>query len=234
MNTKRRIEQLLQEKGWNRTDLAKKLGITPQAVQQWIRDENPTTPSAARMKALSDVSGYPVHWFSMTDDEIKNNEYVISNMSTQPDSDHHYKIELLDVKAKASDAKNGYINADYPDVIQSIYFSLDGLLEIVGRKTNDGLSMITVPTDSMSPTIEKGDVVFIDTNVDYYDGEGIYIFAAENEVYIKRLQKVPGGIYKALSDNKAYDPFEINQNIFDSIKVLGKFVRVLPINPRDL
>ena len=94
--------------------------------------------------------------------------------------------------------------------------------------------MITVPTDSMSPTIDKGDVVFIDTNVTSYSGEGIYIFAVDNEVYIKRLQRVPGGIYKALSDNKSYDPFEMTSDLFETVTIIGKFVRSLPIHPKDL
>jgi putative lexA family repressor/S24 family protease len=157
---------------------------------------------------------------------------IVSSISTTPSDAHRFKIELLDVQAKAG--VGGVINNEYPDVIQSIYFSLDGLLEIVGRKTDNGLYMITVPTDSMSPTIEKGDVVFIDTNVKSYLGEGVYIFAINNEVYIKRLQKIPGGIYKALSDNKNYDPFDISQDVFADAIVIGKFVRVLPINPKDL
>ena len=52
MNTKKRIEQLLAEKGWNQTDLAKKLEVTPQAVQQWLRDDAPTAPSAKRNKRI--------------------------------------------------------------------------------------------------------------------------------------------------------------------------------------
>lgn len=232
MSIKKRLEQMIAERGWNQTDLAFKLGITPQAVQQWLRNENPTTPSQARLRKISEISGYPVHWFSMSDEEVKKDEFLISNMSGKSDLIHSYQIDLLDVNAKAG--IGGCINNEYPDIIQSIYFSKDGLLEIVGRKTNNGLYMITVPTDSMSPTIDKGDVVFIDTNVTSYSGEGIYIFAVDNEVYIKRLQRVPGGIYKALSDNKSYDPFEMRSDLFETVTIIGKFVRSLPIHPKDL
>ena len=64
--------------------------------------------------------------------------------------------------------------------------------------------------------------------------EVLYYCELTDEVYIKRLQKIPGGIYKALSDNKNYDPFEISQDVFADAIVIGKFVRVLPINPKDL
>lgn len=164
------------------------------------------------------------------DEEIEN--VISSSLSNRATNNHQYPIHLIDFQAKAGEV--GYINANYPEVIQSIYFSLDGLLEIVGRKSNNGIEMITIPSDSMSPTINKGDVVFVDTTVNYYDNEGIYIFAIEDEVYIKRLQKIPGGIYKALSDNKSYEPFDITKDCLDSAHILGKFIRVLPISPHDL
>ncbi|TRB89709.1 helix-turn-helix transcriptional regulator, partial [Mannheimia haemolytica] len=80
----------------------------------------------------------------------------------------------------------------------------------------------------------KGDVVFIDTTINYYNNEGVYIFVIDDEVYIKRLQKIPGGIYRALSDNKTYEPFDIKRETLDTAIILGKFIRVLPINPKDL
>lgn len=157
---------------------------------------------------------------------------IVSSISTQETHSHLYPIHLIDFKAKAGET--GFINTNYPEIIQSIYFSLDGLLEIVGRKSSNGIEMITIPTDSMAPTINKGDVVFIDTMINHYDNEGVYIFAIDDEVYIKRLQKIPGGIYRALSDNKTYEPFEIKKEVLDNSIILGKFIRVLPINPRDL
>ncbi|MDW1048814.1 S24 family peptidase [Mannheimia haemolytica] len=99
---------------------------------------------------------------------------IVSAMSIQETQSHQYPIHLIDFKAKAGET--GFINTNYPEIIQSIYFSLDGLLEIVGRKSSNGIEMITIPTDSMSPTINKGDVVFIDTTINYYNNEGVYIF----------------------------------------------------------
>ncbi|MDD2164754.1 S24 family peptidase [Glaesserella parasuis] len=157
---------------------------------------------------------------------------IVSAISIQETHSHQYPIHLINFKAKAGET--GFINTNYPEIIQSIYFSLDGLLEIVGRKSSNGIEMITIPTDSMAPTINKGDVVFIDTTINYYDNEGVYIFAIDDEVYIKRLQKIPGGVYRALSDNKTYEPFDIKREILDTAIILGKFIRVLPINPKDL
>ncbi|HDL6315778.1 TPA: helix-turn-helix transcriptional regulator, partial [Mannheimia haemolytica] len=74
---------------------------------------------------------------------------IVSAMSIQETQSHQYPIHLIDFKAKAGET--GFVNTNYPEIIQSIYFSLDGLLEIVGRKSSNGIEMITIPTDSMSP-----------------------------------------------------------------------------------
>ena len=86
----------------------------------------------------------------------------------------------------------------------------------------------------MMPTISPKDLVFIDTNINSYVGEGIYAFWLNGEDYIKRLQRLPTGVFRALSDNKLYEPFDITEEFFDSAEIIGKFIRVVPVEPREL
>ena len=104
----------------------------------------------------------------------------------------------------------------------------------MGKSTNDGISLINVPTDSMVPTINKGDIVFVDTKINYYTGEGVYFFLLNGGAYIKRLMKLPTGVYRAISDNSVYPDFDISDELFDTAVIIGKFIKVLPINPKDL
>lgn len=207
--------------------------IPPKKWQQSIignYESNSRTPNFDDVKIIAEILNIPPSYLAFND---KNNEaYPISNISSEQDENHAYQIDFLDVEAAAG--HTSIVNADYPEIITSIYFSQNGLLEIVGRKSNKGLSLITIPTDSMSPTIGKGDVVFVDTTINYYQGEGIYIFILNDEAYIKRLQRIPDGTYRALSDNQYYTTFEISPEKFTNAYIIGKFVRVLPINPRDL
>ena len=165
-------------------------------------------------------------------DQVDNNPELIKSIAKSQDDEHNHKINLLDVKAIAG--TSGYVNPDYPDVITSIWLSDSGVLELLNRKHTRGINLINVPTDSMTPTINKGDVVFIDNTVDYYTGEGVYFFELDGECYIKRLQKIPSGIMRALSDNQLYSPFDITLEHFSNAKILGKFIKVLHITPQDL
>lgn len=142
-------------------------------------------------------------------------------------------IELLDIYAAAS--PQGIVNKDYPEVVKEIVIDQDKVIELLGRKTIDGVNLINVPTDSMAPTINKGDVAFIDTTCNGYTGEGVYIFVDQfNQLYIKRLQRLPNGITKILSDNPKYEPFDLTADELSRCYIMGKFIKALPLKMIDL
>ena len=153
-------------------------------------------------------------------------------MVSEPSSKYKIKIDQLEISAIAGLC--GFNNSDFPDVVRSIWFSPQGLMEIVGIRDTVGGYLITVPTDSLSPTINKGDIAFVDTKINSYNGEGIYVFDIDGETYIKRLQRIPGGIMRALSDNPLYPPFDITEKVFNTAVIRAKFLSVLPINPKSL
>lgn len=151
----------------------------------------------------------------------------------EPDGDHYHKIDYLDVRAAAGLVE--YSNSDYPEVIKQIWLSDDGLLELVGRRSANGLHIINVPTDSMEPTIPKGSPVVIDTKVNGYIGDGTYAFSVDGNLFIKRIQKLMKGGYKIISDNKErYDPEEINDEYLNNATFVGKFLKVWKIKTEDL
>ncbi len=143
------------------------------------------------------------------------------------------KVPLLDIYAAAS--PSGIINKDYPEVIREISIDKDQVSQLLGRRVVDGIKLINVPTDSMTPTINKGDVAFIDITCVDYVGEGVYIFIDEDgALFIKRLQKVPNAGYKILSDNKDYLPLDFTQEQLSRCKIMGKFIKALPLKMIDL
>ena len=156
----------------------------------------------------------------------------ISSMSMQKDDDHTLRVDLLDAELAAH--SSGIINLEYPDVISSIFFTHEGVKQILGRTTTDGVYMFKVPTDSMAPTITQNDIVFIDTNVKEYIGEGVYSFNLNGETYIKRLQRLPTGVIMALSDNPLYHLFEMTEDLFDTAKIIWKFIKATELKLKDL
>ncbi|NXZ84648.1 helix-turn-helix transcriptional regulator [Haemophilus influenzae] len=225
-----RLKTLLEEKGLSMNAFSKMVGVSQPAISDIVSGK---TRSPKNIVEIATALGVDVNWLKTGEGEPNAQGSIISSLvSTDSDEHHRFRVDYLDVQAAAG--HSGIENADYPEVIQSIYFSKEGLLEIVGKSTNDGISLINVPTDSMVPTINKGDIVFVDTKVNYYTGEGVYFFLLNGGAYIKRLMKLPTGVYRAISDNSVYPDFDISDELFDTAVIIGKFIKVLPINPKDL
>ena len=153
-----------------------------------------------------------------------------TGLITQPEqgTSHTHRIDYLDVRAAAG--LTGFENSDYPEIVSSLFLSDEGLLQIIGRKSAAGIKIVNVPTDSMEPTIRKGDWVFLDTNINYYNGDGVYAFAIDNALFIKRIQKLVGGGYRLHSDNKDYDPQDITDEICQMAKFVGRFIKTIHID----
>ena len=153
-----------------------------------------------------------------------------TGLITQPEQakSHTHRIDYLDVRVAAG--LTGFENSDYPEVVSSLFLSDEGLLQIIGRKSAAGIKIVNVPTDSMEPTIRKGDWVFLDTNINYYNGDGVYAFAIDNALFIKRIQKLVGGGYRLHSDNKDYDPQDITDEICQTAKFVGRFIKTIHID----
>ena len=153
-----------------------------------------------------------------------------TGLITQPEQaeNHTHRIDYLDVRVAAG--LTGFENSDYPEIVSSLFLSDEGLLQIIGRKSVAGIKIVNVPTDSMEPTIRKGDWVFLDTNINYYNGDGVYAFAIDNALFIKRIQKLVGGGYRLHSDNKDYDPQDITDEICQTAKFVGRFIKTIHID----
>ena len=101
----------------------------------------------------------------------------------------------------------------------------------IGRKLAKDLGIsiseseiIFAKGDSMSPTIEGGDGILVDTSKkEVYDG-AIYCVRIEGQLYAKRLQKIPPKKVLVVSDNQKYKSFEVDfsKNIDFDFEVIGE------------
>ncbi|TGC26307.1 transcriptional regulator [Escherichia sp. E1130] len=58
-----RFNQSAAEHNWNLSEIARRVGVTPQAVQKWAKGSS--VPRGKKLKQLADVMGRPEHWFFM-------------------------------------------------------------------------------------------------------------------------------------------------------------------------
>lgn len=65
------------------------------------------------------------------------------------------------------------------------------------------LAVITGKGESMEPTFQDGDVLFVDTGVKNFNLNGVYVFSVNQSLFIKRLSMRLDGELIATSDNPA-------------------------------
>lgn len=138
-------------------------------------------------------------------------------------------VTVRQIEAFAS-AGNGYINNPFPELIRSIEIPLDRVYELFGRRSLDGVVIINADGDSMSPTLNPKDLLFIDTKTVQFTGDGVYVFDFEGSTFIKRLQKVKGRKLAVISDNEFYPPFHIEENEMHELYFHGRLLISIPMS----
>lgn len=82
--------------------------------------------------------------------------------------------------------------------------------------------------DSMANTFLSTDTLVADRTVSSFDSEGVFVFTHGDDVFLKRIQRLPGKGVRVISDNKEmYDPYDLTTeelaNVTVHAKVVGKW-----------
>ena len=103
----------------------------------------------------------------------------------------------------------GVVNQDYPEVLQTIEVAEWEVRRKLGYLPQPGrIQLITGRGPSMRPKLEDGDIVWIDTTCDFFDGDDYYLINISGETQIKMLQKRGDGLWvvSVNTDFPAYRP----------------------------
>lgn len=87
----------------------------------------------------------------------------------------------------------------------------------------DNIKMLRVQGDSMQPTINEGDWVWVDVSNNYVSSDGIYLLRMATGLAVKRLQSGLSNIV-IKSDNSSYS--DITAEVGE-INIIGKVVYIL-------
>lgn len=118
---------------------------------------------------------------------------------------------------RASAGSGAYNEAE---ASEQLNFPKSFLRQYFGVISFNNLSIIVGKGDSMSPTLPESCYLLVQSG-SVNDGE-ICVTRIEDELYVKRLQKRPK--LKLFSDNKAYEPIELENENFEIIgRVVGYF-----------
>ncbi|HIC2033219.1 TPA: XRE family transcriptional regulator [Klebsiella pneumoniae] len=136
-----------------------------------------------------------------------------------------FRVDILDLAVSAGP---GIVNQEFVEILRSVEYEPAEARHMFDGRKAENIRIINVRGDSMSGTIEPGDLLFVDISVKSFDGDGIYAFLYDDTAHVKRLQKMKDKLL-VISDNKSYaawDPIEKDE--MNRVLVFGKVIGSMP------
>lgn len=216
-----RLTSLMYEKGISQAELARLIGIKQPSVFKILSGE---TRNPKKILEIATALNVDPHWLK-TGEGDPDPSYRIVEVS-EPQNPNTVRIDILDVEASAG---NGAYLSPTEQGLLSQEFDLTFFRQQFGRADAKHLKLITVKGDSMAPTLESGDLLYVDISENYFSADGLYVFTFDGQTFIKRLQKV-GKEMLVISDNPTYKEWTFTQD--DDVFIHGRVIFSMPMKWR--
>ena len=189
--------------------LAKLAGISQSGIRRYFSGGEPTR---TKLNAIAQAAGVSVEWLATGQGPMRPEEATLKRSQ-----DEFAFVGLVNVELSAGGG--AFV---YDEKTKELYaFRKDWLNRVCLAPSKAVL--LKVRGDSMHPTISDGDTVMIDTARTRIIPGKIFALRMDDTVMLKRLEPLPGGKVRIISDNPIYKEYEADSG---SIHILGQVVWV--------
>lgn len=216
-----RLNMAMEQSGMSQGALAKASGVAQPTI--W-RLTSGNARGSTKIVEIANALGVRTEWLSTGDGPMRfdDQQPIIPAKKSGADV---FRIDVLDLSVSAGD---GAVNNEFVEVLRSVEYSVDDARQMFNGRKAEQIRIINVRGDSMSGTIEPGDLLFVDITIQSFDGDGIYAFLYDGTAHVKRLQKMKDKIL-VISDNKTYTPWDpIEKEEMNLLYVFGKVIGSMP------
>lgn len=223
-----RLRREREARGLTQPALGAAAGRTKQTISA-IETGQTQAPEHDTITAIAAALGVSVNWL-LTGKEPKHGSSTIQ----VAEAPHHYPA------VATTEPAHGYVrlpllamegemgHGSYSDQPAEVVQFLDvaewwAKQHLPGRL--DRVKIISARGDSMAGVINHGDIVFVDVGINYFEGEGIYVFNWQGRALIKRLApNFRTGRLQIMSANSAYPAEEIEAEEIEQLHIAGRVV----------
>ena len=206
--------------GFTQKALGDLVGVSQAAIQ---KIETGKANQTTKLVDLASVLKIRPEWLSTGEGEMRADGQELS--TPEQVNDRIYRLEVLNLSVSAGP---GVVNSEFVEVLRSVEYSVEDARMMFDGRKQEQVRIINVRGDSMSGTIEPGDLLFVDISIKSFDGDGIYAFLYDDTAHVKRLQKMKDKLL-VISDNKSYTPWEpIERDEMNRVLVFGKVIGSMP------
>jgi hypothetical protein len=220
---RQRLDRYIRERDTNYRDLSLAIGRKDSYIHQYIKYGLPAKLKEDDRKAIAQFLGIdeqeltdrplgvvPAHMGGINAVAEK-----ISSFFTKPDE---VVIEMIDATACCGDGID-----NLPEKVCGHWKLPLAEFKSLASGNPNNIKMLRVQGDSMQPTINEGDFVWVDVSNNFVGSDGIYLIRMATGLAVKRLQ---AGLSNVVikSDNPTYS--DITAEVGE-LKIIGKVVHIL-------
>lgn len=217
LEQKKILSNLIKGSNESTSDIGNKLGVSRQTVHNWQDMSKSTYPSGQHMYVLAEILDTTVEY--LTTGKSSNREIK----SIDIDSQNLIQISLLSATGSMGAGVSADLNHD--EVVNKVSLSKKFINSHLGSVTSpSNIRLITGIGNSMEGVFDDGDVLFADIGVQEVTSDAVYVVMYRGEIYIKNVQRVPGGGLKLISSNKVYEAIPILGDDLQDAQVLAKII----------
>jgi phage repressor protein C with HTH and peptisase S24 domain len=228
-----RLRQRRDEIGINQEGLAQLIGRSRSSVQNY---ETGRIPSGSALIDLCRVLGVSADWLlfggqtrevSIPDDSASSGESDARNggdekpqlvipAAVEPETDYYAMVPLAE--AHLSAGGGAFVPSE--NAVKLLAFRKDWLNNYATGLKN--VVLMLVHGNSMSPTLENGDLVMIDHGRRIIHDGGLYAIRIDRTIAVKRLELLVTGHVRIISDNR--EEYGLSEVPVQDLVVLGRII----------
>lgn len=217
-----RLRKAMAEAGLTQASLAEKCGISQASIQKLVSGKAKSTTFIVE---ISEALSVNAKWLAQGEGLMRG----VRETARLQESDMAvpgFRVDLLDISVSAGP---GSVNTnEFIEVVRTITYTPEEAKMMFGNRSEEQIRMINVKGDSMSGTIEPGDLIFVDISIRSFDGDGIYAFLYDDTAHVKRLQKMKDYLL-VLSDSPRYQTWDpITRDEMNRVYIYGKVIGSVP------
>lgn len=209
------LKEIRQRLGLSQAKAAERIGVSQQHYQ---RLENGYPIKLNLIEKISQVFGVdkasllPAHFIGVT--ETANQV----EKATPKFRENEVIIEMIDATACCGDGID-----NLPEKVCGHWHLPTAEFKTITSVAPSNIKMLRVQGDSMQPTINEGDWVWVDTSNNFISSDGMYLIKMHTGLAVKRLQSGLSNIV-IKSDNTSYS--DITADVGE-VQIIGKVVYIL-------
>ena len=242
MNLSERLKELRANKQWTQGDLAKYSGVSLDSIKGYESGKTKNI-TVENLQKIAIAFGLNVNNFYSKHLSLSQNPKMSPSQSdfvpklslsgnnlkeSDKSNDNEEENEIISIpyfEDTYASAGDGVINYDEaPTTLDFNEIFLRGFLGIRGDLSR--IHIINARGDSMQPTIDNGELLFVRAaDRDGVTSGNVYVINYCGDVFVKRLEKNP--ITRAItlfSDNEKYEPIVIDGENLENCNIVGRVV----------